>query len=79
MIIQQTSSKEKTQKNQQFLASFLGSSTRCWRQPTFAKKTIMGSTRLNFSVRNGKRCGPCDKSPTLKTRFSFFNCGLQIS
>ena len=32
--------------------SFLESSTRCWRLPTFAKKTIIGSN----SVRNGKRC-----------------------
>ena len=42
------------------------SSTRCWRLPTFAMKTIIGSTRLNFSVRNGKRCDPCDKSPRQK-------------
>ena len=52
-----------------FCMAFLESSTRCWRLPTFAIKTIIGSTGLNFSVRNGKRCGPCDKSPTLKTRF----------
>ena len=25
--------------------------------------TIIGSTGLNFSVRNGKRCDPCDKPP----------------
>ena len=47
----------------------LESSTRCWRLPTFALKTIIGSIALNFSVRNGKRCDHYDKSPTLKTRF----------
>ena len=35
----------------------------------FCPKTIIGSARLNFSVRNGKRCDPCDKSPTLNVRF----------
>jgi len=43
------------------------SSARCWRLLTFPMKSIISSTGLNFSVRNGKRCGPCDKSPTLKT------------
>ena len=36
-------------------------------------KSIIGSTRLNFSVRNGKRCGPCDKSPTLKIWSNDYN------
>ena len=34
----------------------------------FPPKSIIGSTRLNFSVRNGKRCDPCDKSPTQKVQ-----------
>ena len=38
--------------------------TLCWRLPTFAIKTIIGSVALNFSVRNGKRCDRYDKSPT---------------
>ncbi len=32
----------------------------------FRLATIIGSTKLNFSVRNGKRCDLCDESPTLK-------------
>lgn len=36
----------------------------------FRPKTIIGSVRLNFSVRNGKRCFPYDRSPTLNVRFS---------
>lgn len=34
-----------------------------WRLPTFPTRSIIGSTVLNFSVRNGKRCDHCDKSP----------------
>src|SRR3989339_2223721 len=60
--------KIKRAKKPVIIYQFLESNTQCWRLPTFAKKTIIGSTRLNFSVRNGKRCDPCDKSPTLKTR-----------
>ena len=41
----------------------LDSSAQSWQLPTFAIKTIIGSTGLNFSVRNGKRCDPCDKPP----------------
>ena len=37
----------------------------------FPPKSIIGSTRLNFSVRNGKRCDPCDKSPTQKVQIFF--------
>ncbi len=38
------------------------------------RKTIIGSTGLNFSVRNGKRCDPCDKPPRrwIRIRTFFF-------
>ena len=33
---------------------------RKWRQPTFPHLcSTIGATRLNFSVRNGKRCVTC--------------------
>ncbi len=34
--------------------------------------SIIASTGLNFSVRNGKRCTPCDESPTLNTHLELF-------
>ena len=49
---------------------FLGFSTMFWRLPTFAVKAIIGSIRLDFSVRNGKRYYPYDKSPKHKTKHS---------
>ena len=48
-------------------------------------RSIIDTIRLNFSVRNGKRCDPYVKPPTLNNEFiydKFFrisNCGLQIS
>ena len=39
--------------------------------------SIIGSTGLNFSVRNGKRCDPCDKPPRQCARYMFIVCFIE--
>ena len=43
---------------------FLILNTLCWRLPTFPIKSIIGTMRLNFRVRNENGCDPHVESPT---------------
>lgn len=67
---------------------FLDLNTLFWRLATFAFTTIIATTGLNFSVRNGKRCDPSVEPPkqniqlfypTFLRQGEFFTNGLQIS
>jgi len=46
-----------------FIRLFGFSNTLSWHLPTFAIKTIMGTSGLNCSVRNGKRCISAVEAP----------------
>ena len=61
----------------EFCCVFDKSSAQSWQLPTFPTRSIIGSTGLNFSVRNGKRCDPCDKPPRQCARIMFIVCFIE--
>ena len=58
-------------KASNFLLAF-SLNTLFWRLPTFANKTIIGTSELNFSVRNGKRCTSPSKHQNIIFKFYIF-------
>ena len=50
----------------------LESNTLFWRLATFAKKTIIATSGLNCSVRNGKRCDSAVEAPEQYVQLFFY-------
>ncbi len=53
--------------------AFCSSNTLFWRLATFAETTIIATSGLNCSVRNGKRCDSAVKAPEHYIQVYFFS------